>query len=70
MSQANVNETEMIFVFDVKGKKAIYFGKIAEMMESLFFKNNSWLKAVKLKKQICNVENKRILFMEIESENK
>ncbi len=59
----------LIFISDIKGKKAIYFGKIAEMMESLFFTNNNWLKTVNLKKQIYNIENKRVLFMEIESEN-
>ena len=69
MSEEKNIESEMIFISDVKGKKSVFFGKIAEMMESLFFKNDDWLKSVNLKKQVFNIDNKRVLFMEVESEN-
>ena len=63
-----LKDESLIFISDTKGKKSVYFGKIAEMMESLFFVNSYWLMSVKLKKQIYTFENLKVVFVEIESE--
>ncbi len=67
MSQ--ITNKDLIFISDIKGKKSVYFGIIAKMMESLFCIKDDWLKSVKIKRQIFTFENLKIIFIEIESEN-
>lgn len=68
MSQIITNEN-LVFIFDIKGKKSVYIGVFAKMMESLFCIKDDWLKSVKIKRQIFTFENLKIIFIEIETEN-
>ena len=59
----------LILISDIKGKKSVYYGKIAEIMEYLFFVNNHWLTSVQLEKRIYTFEDLKVVFVELENSN-